>query len=124
MAATCGLSRRGPGCLRGVGLVAVDFPGGGAGDDGDSVDVDEEGELVVLGDHGNGLAGVDHADVDFLGGDHDAAREETRRWTVTAGREGRGRAGAARAAQLRSLPRGRAMWSYRVRIRLCFRLMQ
>jgi hypothetical protein len=45
-----------------------------------------------MGGHGSGLAGVDHADVDFLGGDHDAAPEDARRWTVT------GPAGAAYAA--------------------------
>lgn len=48
----------------------MDFPGSGAGDDADGLAVDE-GELVALSGHG--FAGVDHADVDFLGGDHDAA---------------------------------------------------
>jgi hypothetical protein len=33
----------------------VDFPGGGAGDNPGGLAVDEEGELVVLSDHGNGL---------------------------------------------------------------------
>src|ERR1035438_6207250 len=56
-----------------AGLVAVDFPGSGARDDSGGLAVDDELEVAVLGDPGNGLAGVDHADLDFLGGDHDAA---------------------------------------------------
>ena len=57
----------------GVGLVALDFPGGGAGDDGEGLLVDDDGEAVILSGHGNGLAGVDHADLDLLAG-------EPKRW--------------------------------------------
>ena len=35
------------------------------------VSVDAELEAVIVCGHGDGLAGVDHAGVDALGGDHD-----------------------------------------------------
>jgi len=41
---------------RRAGVVSVDFPGGGAGDDGGGFAVDDEGELVVLSGHCNGFA--------------------------------------------------------------------
>jgi len=43
----------------------------GAGDDSDGVAVDVEPEAVVVGGVGDDFAGVDHADLDPLGGDHD-----------------------------------------------------
>jgi hypothetical protein len=36
-----------------------------------TVAVDIQPEAVVAGGHGDDLAGVDHADLDPLGGDHD-----------------------------------------------------
>lgn len=49
----------------------MDLAGGGARDDGDDILADADLEAVVPGGHGDGLAGVDHADVDALGGHHD-----------------------------------------------------
>src|ERR1700734_4172166 len=46
------------GCTpRGVGFVAVDFAGGGAGHHGGGLAIDHDPEVVVLADHGGGLAG-------------------------------------------------------------------
>lgn len=56
-----------------VGLVPVDLAGGGAGHDADGLPVDGEPEAVVLGGDGEDLARVDQADLDLLGGDHDAS---------------------------------------------------
>jgi hypothetical protein len=51
----------------------VDLPGRGPGHDGDGLAVDVEPEAVIVSGDGDDLAGVDHADLDSLGGDHDLA---------------------------------------------------
>jgi hypothetical protein len=51
----------------------VDLAAGGAGDYARGLAVDVELEGVVADRDRNDLAGVDHADVDALGGDHDGA---------------------------------------------------
>jgi hypothetical protein len=56
-----------------VGLVPVDLAGGGSRDGARGLPVDVELEGVIVGRDGNGLAGVDHADLDSLSGDHDLA---------------------------------------------------
>jgi hypothetical protein len=45
---------------------------------------------MVIGGDGHDLADVDHADLDSLGGDHDLARCDTRRCTVTGSAGGAG----------------------------------
>jgi hypothetical protein len=50
----------------------VDLPVRHARYDRDRLAVNVEPEGVVVGSHGDDLAGVDHADMDALGGDHDA----------------------------------------------------
>src|SRR5215469_3050830 len=57
----------------GVGLITVDFAAGGAGHDADVLAVDDQPESIVLGDDGDDLSCVGHADVDALAGDLDAA---------------------------------------------------
>ena len=84
-----------------VGLVPVDLTGGGAGNDSGRLPVDLEPEAVVPGGDGDDLARVDQADLDLLGSDHDAAREETRRCTVTGPDGGSGLAAARRAPRSR-----------------------
>jgi len=57
----------------GVGLEAVDFTAGGAGHRDDVFAVDDQPEGVVLGDDGDDLSCVGHADLEALAGDLDAA---------------------------------------------------
>ena len=61
-----------PSGVGGVGLEAVDFAAGGAGHGADGFAVDDHPEAVVLGDDGDDLACVGHADLDLLAGDLDA----------------------------------------------------
>ena len=56
-----------------VGLVTVDLAAGGPRRDGDGFPVDDQPEGVVSGQDGDGLARVDHADLDLLADDLDAA---------------------------------------------------
>ncbi|HET6191187.1 MAG TPA: hypothetical protein VFE59_29820 [Trebonia sp.] len=56
-----------------MGFELLYFAGGRARHCADHLTVDDEPELVVLSGHGDVRAGVDHADVDALGGDHDGA---------------------------------------------------
>ena len=56
-----------------MGFESVYFTGGRARHRADHLTVDDEPELVVLSGHGDLFAGVDHTDVDPLGGDHDGA---------------------------------------------------
>src|SRR5215470_2901324 len=62
-----------PSGVGGVGLEAADFAAGGAGHGGDGLAVDDQPETVVLGDEGDDLSCVGHADLDLLAGDLDAA---------------------------------------------------
>src|SRR5215472_12445812 len=57
----------------GIALVTIDFAAGGAGHDPGGLAVDDQPEAVVLGDDGDDLAGMGHADLDALAGDLDAA---------------------------------------------------
>jgi len=52
----------------------VDFADGGAGHHGGDPAVDDHPEVVVLADHGGGLACVDHPGVDFPRAVRDAVR--------------------------------------------------
>src|SRR5215468_90517 len=70
---TSGMGSPGLPGVGGVGLVTVDFAAGGAGHDSDGVAVDDQPEAVGLGDDGDDLPGVGHADLDLLAGDLDAA---------------------------------------------------
>jgi hypothetical protein len=56
-----------------VGFVTVDLLAGGAGHDACGLPVDDQPEAVVPGDDGDDLARMDHADLDALAGDLDAA---------------------------------------------------
>ena len=60
-----------------MGLVTVDLVAGRAGHDANGVAVDDQPEVVALGDDGDDLSGVGHADLDVLAGDLEALREET-----------------------------------------------
>jgi len=51
----------------------VDLGGGRAWHDGDCLVVEADLEAVVARGDGDELARVDHADLDLLGSDHDAA---------------------------------------------------
>jgi hypothetical protein len=51
----------------------VNLAAGGAGHRGHGVAVDVEAESIVAGGDRDDLPGVDHADLDPLGGDHDLA---------------------------------------------------
>jgi hypothetical protein len=57
----------------GVYLTAANLAGRRARDDGDDLAVQADLEAVLACGPGDDLAGVDHADVDALGGDHDGA---------------------------------------------------
>lgn len=59
--------------LSGIGLVSVDLLAGGAGHDSDGLAVDVDVEAVIARGDADGLAGVDHADLDSLCRDHDLA---------------------------------------------------
>lgn len=59
--------------MAGISLVAVDLTGGRARHRADHLTVDDEQELALLCGNVHRLAGVDDADVDALGGDHDGA---------------------------------------------------
>ena len=78
----------------------MDLACGGTGNDSGGLPVDLEPEAVVLGGDGDDLARVDQADLDLLGGDHDAAAGgDPPLHRYRAGRRERGSRGLAGAAQ-------------------------
>jgi hypothetical protein len=61
----------------------MDFADRDAGNQGDGFAVDDYSGMVVLADHGGGLACVDHLAVDLLAATMSPPREETCRWSRT-----------------------------------------